>query len=55
MPKNRRCEPEKGFNAIINRIKADPKIPLIIAGSAAIAIFCCCFLWLQSPDYKVLL
>ena len=35
---NRRCEPEKGFNAIINRIKADPKIPLIIAGSAAIAI-----------------
>ena len=44
----------KGFNAIINRIKADPKIPLIIAGSAAIAIFVAAFLWLQSPDYKVL-
>ncbi|CRL60422.1 flagellar basal-body MS-ring/collar protein FliF [Proteus vulgaris] len=45
---------KKGFNAIINRIKADPKIPLIIAGSAAIAIFVAAFLWLQSPDYKVL-
>ncbi|WP_193015126.1 flagellar basal-body MS-ring/collar protein FliF [Proteus sp. FME41] len=44
----------KGFNAIINRIKADPKVPLIIAGSAAIAIFVAAFLWLQSPDYKVL-
>lgn len=44
----------KGFNAIINRIKADPKIPLIIAGSAAIAILFFAFLWLQSPDYKVL-
>lgn len=45
---------KKGFNAMINRIKADPKIPLIIAGSAAIAIFVAAFLWLQSPDYKVL-
>ncbi|MEQ4898605.1 flagellar basal-body MS-ring/collar protein FliF [Proteus vulgaris] len=45
---------KKGFNAIINRIKADPKIPLIIAGSAAIAIFVAAFLWLQRPDYKVL-
>ena len=45
---------KKGFNAIINRIKADPKIPLIIAGSAAIAIFVAAFLWLHSPDYKVL-
>ncbi|QAV25101.1 flagellar basal-body MS-ring/collar protein FliF [Proteus hauseri] len=45
---------KKGFNAIINRLKADPKIPLIIAGSAAIAIFVAAFLWLQSPEYKVL-
>lgn len=35
---------KKGFNAIINRIKADPKIPLIIAGSAAIAILLLLFM-----------
>ncbi|BET97129.1 flagellar basal-body MS-ring/collar protein FliF [Xenorhabdus taiwanensis] len=44
----------KGFNAIISRIKADPKVPLLVAGSAAIAIFVALFLWLRSPDYRVL-
>ncbi|CAM3728121.1 flagellar basal-body MS-ring/collar protein FliF [Xenorhabdus thuongxuanensis] len=44
----------KGFNAIISRIKADPKVPLLVAGSAAIAIVIALFLWLRSPDYRVL-
>ncbi|MDC9580668.1 flagellar basal-body MS-ring/collar protein FliF [Xenorhabdus sp. PR6a] len=44
----------KGFNAIISRIKADPKVPLLVAGSAAIAIVVALFLWLRSPDYRVL-
>ncbi|WP_426577041.1 flagellar basal-body MS-ring/collar protein FliF [Xenorhabdus stockiae] len=46
--------PQKGFSAIINRIKADPKVPLLVAGSAAIAIIVALFLWLRSPDYRVL-
>ncbi|CDG21698.1 Flagellar M-ring protein [Xenorhabdus poinarii G6] len=45
---------KKGFNAIISRIKADPKVPLLVAGSAAIAIVVALFLWLRSPDYRVL-
>ncbi|MBD2812156.1 flagellar M-ring protein FliF [Xenorhabdus sp. Vera] len=44
----------KGFSAIISRIKADPKVPLLVAGSAAIAIVVALFLWLRSPDYRVL-
>ncbi|MDX7988737.1 flagellar basal body M-ring protein FliF [Xenorhabdus sp. 12] len=44
----------KGFSAIISRIKADPKVPLLVAGSAAIAIFVALFLWMRSPDYRVL-
>ncbi|KLU16292.1 MULTISPECIES: flagellar basal-body MS-ring/collar protein FliF [Xenorhabdus] len=44
----------KGFNAIISRIKADPKVPLLVAGAAAIAIVIALFLWLRSPDYRVL-
>ncbi|PHM39333.1 flagellar M-ring protein FliF [Xenorhabdus mauleonii] len=44
----------KGFSAIISRIKADPKVPLLVAGSAAIAIVVALFLWMRSPDYRVL-
>ncbi|SFU29835.1 flagellar basal-body MS-ring/collar protein FliF [Xenorhabdus koppenhoeferi] len=44
----------KGFSTIISRIKADPKVPLLVAGSAAIAIVVALFLWLRSPDYRVL-
>ncbi|NRN27027.1 flagellar basal-body MS-ring/collar protein FliF [Photorhabdus heterorhabditis] len=43
-----------GFSTIINRIKADPKVPLLVAGSAAVAIVIALFLWLRSPDYRVL-
>lgn len=47
-------DPKKGFNALIERVKADPKIPLMIAGAAAIAMIVVLFLWLKSPEYRVL-
>ncbi|HHR6128755.1 TPA: flagellar basal-body MS-ring/collar protein FliF [Providencia alcalifaciens] len=48
-------EAKKGFASLIESIKADPKIPLIIAGAAAIAIIVALLLWFRSPDYRVLL
>ncbi|HHZ8352796.1 TPA: flagellar basal-body MS-ring/collar protein FliF [Morganella morganii] len=46
---------KKGLALIIDRIKADPKVPLMVAGAAAIAIIVALFLWMRSPDYRVLL
>ncbi len=48
-------ETKKGFALIIDRIKADPKVPLMVAGAAAIAVIVALFLWMRSPDYRVLL
>ncbi|MCT4706642.1 flagellar M-ring protein FliF [Enterobacteriaceae bacterium H11S18] len=36
------------------RFRANPKLPLIVAGSAAIAIMVALTLWAKQPDYKVL-
>ncbi|AFH95481.1 flagellar basal-body MS-ring/collar protein FliF [Providencia stuartii] len=48
-------EASKGFASIAARFKASPKIPLMIAGAAAIAVVVALLLWLRSPDYRVLL
>ncbi|WP_275075480.1 flagellar basal-body MS-ring/collar protein FliF [Providencia rettgeri] len=48
-------EAKKGFTSMVDRIKADPKIPLMIAAAAAVAIIVALLLWLRSPDYRVLL
>lgn len=48
-------EAKKGFASMVDRIKADPKIPLMVAAAAAIAIIVALLLWLRSPDYRVLL
>nr|ELQ1456507.1 flagellar M-ring protein FliF [Providencia rettgeri] len=48
-------EAKKGFASIVDRIKADPKIPLMIAAAAAVSIIVALLLWLRSPDYRVLL
>ncbi|EKT58024.1 flagellar basal-body MS-ring/collar protein FliF [Providencia rettgeri] len=48
-------EAKKGFASIVERIKADPKIPLMIAAAAAVSIIVALLLWLRSPDYRVLL
>ncbi|MDA8480346.1 flagellar M-ring protein FliF [Citrobacter sp. Awk 4] len=38
----------------LNRLRANPKIPLIVAGAAAIAIVVAMVLWAKAPDYRTL-
>jgi len=38
----------------MNRLRANPRIPLLIAGAAAIAIIVAMVLWAKQPDYRVL-
>ncbi|CAI2022889.1 Flagellar M-ring protein [Serratia ficaria] len=45
---------DHGLLAIWNRLRANPKIPLLVAASAAIAIVVALLLWAKSPDYRVL-
>lgn len=40
--------------ALWTRLKANPKIPLLVAASAAVAIVVALLLWAKSPDYRVL-
>ncbi len=46
--------PQNKTQEWLNRIRANPKIPLMIAGAAAIAILVALVLWAKAPDYKVL-
>ncbi|CAI0751941.1 Flagellar M-ring protein [Serratia entomophila] len=45
---------DNGLQAMWNRLRANPKIPLLVAASAAIAIVVALLLWVKSPDYRVL-
>lgn len=45
---------DNGLLALWIRLRANPKIPLLIAASAAIAIVVALTLWAKSPDYRVL-
>ena len=38
----------------MNRLRANPKVPLIVAGAAAIAIIVAMVLWAKQPDYRTL-
>ncbi|RKR63976.1 flagellar basal-body MS-ring/collar protein FliF [Yokenella regensburgei] len=38
----------------INRLRANPKIPLMVASAAAVAIVVALVLWAKSPDYRTL-
>ena len=38
----------------LNRLRANPRIPLIVAGSAAVAIIVAMVLWANAPDYRTL-
>ncbi|WP_110665407.1 flagellar basal-body MS-ring/collar protein FliF [Salinicola halophilus] len=38
----------------LDKLKRNPLIPLLIGGSAALAILVALFLWARSPDYRVL-
>ncbi|RNM07638.1 flagellar basal-body MS-ring/collar protein FliF [Dickeya undicola] len=44
----------KSFGEILNRLRANPKIPLLIASAATIAIIVALSLWARGPDYRVL-
>lgn len=44
----------KGLGEILNRLRANPKIPLLIAAAAAVAIVVAMVLWAKGPDYRVL-
>ncbi|MCO7256113.1 flagellar M-ring protein FliF [Dickeya oryzae] len=44
----------KSFGEILNRLRANPKIPLLIAAAATIAIVVALSLWARGPDYRVL-
>ncbi|PWC17412.1 flagellar basal-body MS-ring/collar protein FliF [Brenneria corticis] len=45
---------KNGFGEILNRLRANPKIPLLIAAAAAVAIIVALALWAKGPDYRVL-
>ncbi|MBV8874462.1 MAG: flagellar M-ring protein FliF [Metakosakonia sp.] len=38
----------------LNRLRANPKIPLMVAAAAAVAIVVAMVLWAKSPDYRTL-
>ncbi|MGL4430208.1 MAG: flagellar basal-body MS-ring/collar protein FliF [Silvania sp.] len=38
----------------MSRLRANPKVPLIVAGAAAIAILVAMVLWAKQPDYRTL-
>lgn len=48
-------QPEKkGLNDLFARLRANPRIPIIIAAAAAIAIVMAMVLWAKQPEYRVL-
>lgn len=46
--------PQNKTQEWLTRIRANPKIPLMVAGAAAIAVIVALVLWAKTPDYKVL-
>ncbi|MFS7251083.1 flagellar basal-body MS-ring/collar protein FliF [Rahnella rivi] len=46
--------PGSGFTALLNRLRANPKVPIAIAAAAAVAIVVAMMLWAKQPTYKVL-
>ncbi|MCG8708912.1 flagellar M-ring protein FliF [Brenneria sp. 4F2] len=45
---------KNGFAAMFSSLRANPKIPLLVAAAAALAVVSALILWAQSPDYRVL-
>lgn len=46
------ANPLKGLSTIFEKIKSDPKVPLIVAGAFAITIFIVALFWLQEAEYR---
>ena len=38
----------------VNRLRANPKIPLMVVSAAAVAVLVAMVLWAKSPDYRTL-
>lgn len=51
---NTSVSPTAKFAAIMQKIKSDHKIPLIVSSAMAITIFLSLFLWLQGTEYRPL-
>ena len=45
---------KKGFSDLLARLRANPRIPLIVAAAAVIAVVFALVLWAKAPDYRVL-
>lgn len=45
---------QNGFSAVLANLRSNPKIPLLIAAAAAIAVVAALALWAKTPDYRVL-
>ncbi|WJV60940.1 flagellar basal-body MS-ring/collar protein FliF [Pectobacteriaceae bacterium CE70] len=43
-----------GFTAVLNRLRANPKVSLLVAAAFAIAVVTVLALWAKSPDFRVL-
>ena len=46
--------PQNKSQEWINRLRANPRIPLIVAAAAAVAVIVAMVLWAKSPDYRTL-
>ncbi|WP_312583689.1 flagellar basal-body MS-ring/collar protein FliF [Atlantibacter sp.] len=46
--------PTNKANEWLTRLRANPRIPLMVAGAAAVAIIVALVLWAKTPDYRVL-
>lgn len=45
---------KKGLNDLFARLRANPRIPLIVAAAAVVAVIIAMVLWAKQPDYRVL-
>ncbi|WP_048697109.1 flagellar basal-body MS-ring/collar protein FliF [Erwinia piriflorinigrans] len=45
---------KNGVNDLLARLRANPRVPLIVAAAAVIAIVIAMVLWAKQPDYRVL-
>lgn len=45
---------KKGLNDLFARLRANPRVPLIVAAAAVVAVVIAMVLWAKQPDYRVL-
>ncbi|PIJ48451.1 flagellar M-ring protein FliF [Erwinia sp. OLTSP20] len=44
----------KGFNDLLTKLRANPRVPILVASAAAIAVVIALVLWAKQPDFRVL-